>query len=152
MDNHIDLVVIVKSVERISRINQKTFTRRAYTFFSFLNPRFWYVKPTLEKTRPKLINSYSDKPIALIRNIGSQPLQCGVTMSWVSKGKNTRVFVLFTKLWQNFDCPVRLIHTFAINIFLVMGALFVYLSKSWGSRFWKRGWTGNFRSKTEILK
>ena len=43
-------------------------------FFSFPNRRSLYFKPLLEKAKPNLVDSYSDKLIAPIRNVGSQPL------------------------------------------------------------------------------
>ena len=35
---------------------------------------FWDFGPKSEKSKPKEIVSFSEKPIALIRNVGSQPL------------------------------------------------------------------------------
>ena len=37
------------------------------------NRRSWYFKPLLEKEKPTLVDSYLDKPKALISNVGSQP-------------------------------------------------------------------------------
>ena len=74
MKNHLDWDGIVKRVDSIERINLKSFVRRAQTIFLVPNSFFLYLKPMSEKTKPKPITSYSDKPIALIRIVGCQPL------------------------------------------------------------------------------
>ena len=64
----------MKSVESIKRIYHKSenIYKKSMTIF-VPNPRFLYFKPMSEKTKPKPMNGDSDKPIDLIRNIGSQP-------------------------------------------------------------------------------
>ena len=42
--------------------------------FFILNRRSWDFKPFVEKAKPTSVDSSSDKPKALIRNIASQPL------------------------------------------------------------------------------
>ena len=49
--------------------------QKDHIFFFILNFRFWDFKPLLEKAKLPLVDSYSDKPKALIRNIASQPFR-----------------------------------------------------------------------------
>ena len=46
---------------------------KIYIIFFLLNCRSWDFKPMLEKSKPTLVDSSSDKPKAPIRNIASQP-------------------------------------------------------------------------------
>ena len=46
-----------------------------HMYFVVHNQRFRYFKPISEKTKPKPIPRFSAKPIALIRNVGSQPFE-----------------------------------------------------------------------------
>ena len=61
-------------------------------FFVILNHRSWDFKPLLEKAKPTSVDSSSDKPKALIRNIAFQPL----------KAKNTKPSYFVA---QGYFCP-----------------------------------------------
>ena len=43
--------------------------------FKILNRRIWDFRQLLEKAKPTLVDSSSDKPKALIRNVASQPVR-----------------------------------------------------------------------------
>ena len=55
-------------------LNQETLSKRTYNFFFLPHCRSLDFKPLLEKAKPMLVDSSLDKPKALIRNEGYQPI------------------------------------------------------------------------------
>ena len=114
IDNHIHWVGNVKSVESISRINRKSenIGKRSISSFLVPNSRFGNFKPMSEKADPKLIIGFSDNPIPLIRNVGSQPfLPLGYLSRCVQLNQQTRKMrrqwncVLYGNIFTCFTSP-----------------------------------------------
>ena len=52
----------------------KHYQKAHMIFFLLLNCRSWDFQPLIEKAKPTSLDSSSNKPIAVIRKIGYQPL------------------------------------------------------------------------------
>ena len=91
----------MKSEHSISRINPKSenICKKCIKLFLVPKPRFGNFKPMSEKADPQLIIGFSDNPIPLIRNVGSQPfLPLGYLSRCVQLNQQTR------KMGRQWNC------------------------------------------------